>query len=616
MTEKVNRTSLNPNDARMKQLRELFPEAFTEGKLDISKLRAAVGDEVEDRPERYSFTWAGKQDAIRIIQTPSRATLVPVREESVNFDTTQNVFIEGDNLEVLKLLIRSYYGRVKMIYIDPPYNTGNDFVYPDDYADPLNAYLKMTGQVNGNGDHTTSNTDRNGRYHSAWLSMMYPRLFLARQLLRQDGIIFVSIDDHEIHNLRNLMTEIFGDECFIAEFVWKSRQNVDSRSINGVSNDHEYILAFGRSTEARVRGQEINKRKYANPDSDPRGPWMSSPLDGIATKEQRPNLHYVFADPATGISYSPSPENGWRFQRSTMEAMITEKRVLFSKNPNSKPRIKRYLEDLNSDYTGFSSVIPDDIFTSEGTRELRDLMGLETVKFPKPVTLIKLLAEQATEAGDIVLDFFGGSGTTAQATWELGRENGGARHFIMVQLPEKLDDKAVREKGYQTIADVAKERLRRVSHTMRNHDAGTLFPSPASNEDLGFRVYKLAKSNYWQWKTPDDQESLMKQLEFYVETELDAEWKPEPLMYEIALKEGFSLNLHVQQVEGVIGCTVYEITSPNVDKRLFVTLDEKVPTDLTSQLKLTLDDVLVCHDKALDDETSANFVLRTQVKSL
>lgn len=296
--ERVPLTSGDVPESQMTRLRSLFPEVIVEGKIDFDRLRATLGHSAESGPGRFSFTWAGKDDALALLQTPSQGTLVPCPDGSVNFGTTSNVFIEGDNLEVLKLLFKPYFGRVKLIYIDPPYNTGQDFVYPDNYADPLKTYLQLTGQADGDGNLLTSNPETNGRYHSAWLSMMYPRLFLARQLLtEEDGVICVSIDDHEVHHLRLVMNEVFGEENFVAQMVWKSRQHPDARATTGISTDHEYILVYSRNDEFRFRGSERDESKFSNPDNDSRGVWMSRSILGLATAEQRPNLHYDITDP-------------------------------------------------------------------------------------------------------------------------------------------------------------------------------------------------------------------------------------------------------------------------------------------------------------------------------
>ncbi|MBM3216571.1 site-specific DNA-methyltransferase, partial [Candidatus Poribacteria bacterium] len=515
-TESPNKVAAETPDLnaeRLAELRRLFPEAFTEGKLDVEKLRAALGEGVESRAERYSFTWAGKRDAIRLLQMPSRATLVPCREESVAFDTTNHVFIEGDNLEVLKLLYKSYAGRVKMIYIDPPYNTGNDFVYRDHYADPLDAYLRLTGQKDENGNHTSSKTETNGRYHSAWLSMMFPRLFVARQLLAEDGILFVSIDDIEQPRLRMLLDEVFGEEQFIAAFIWKSRHNVDSRDKTGVSSDHEYVVCYGQ----RVQGKEKDLGKYTNPDNDPRGPWMSDNMLGLATKDKRPNLHYDLINPETNINYG-CPEKGWRFDKRTMARKIEEKRIIWPASPDGRPRHKKFLNELESRFTGFSSLL-DVPTTSAGTQALRAIFGTEVFEFPKPVELVKALVKQGNGEDAIYLDFFAGVCPLAQAILEQNRNDGVSRRFIVVQLPEPTPkDSVARNMGFQTVADIGKERIRRVIAKVQQERDESL-PLNGNAEDLGFRVFKLAESNFRQWKAVEehDFETWMRQMELFVD---------------------------------------------------------------------------------------------------
>jgi adenine-specific DNA-methyltransferase len=413
-------------EAQVGALKILFPEAFVEGKIDFDKLRLAIGAFGESGPGRFNFSWAGKLDAISLLQTPSRATLVPCSEESVTFDGTTNVFIEGDNLEVLKILLKPYFGRVKLIYIDPPYNTGQDFVYPDNYADPLKTYLQLTAQVDAEGNLLTSNPETSGRYHSTWLSMMYPRLFLARQLLRDDGVIFVSIDDHEVHHLRLVMNEIFGEESFLACFVWQRRQVSDNRNLNNVSTDHEYVLAYAQGSGA-LMGTAKDLTKYSNPDDDPRGPWMSDNLTGLANREQRPNLHYDLVNPETGASYPPSTSRGWAYDPGSMARLIAEGRILWPAKEDGRPRLKRFLNEIRSQFTGFSS-IQDFGYTTDGTHTIEELFGEKLISFPKPVELPKKLCEQGTssDGDDIVLDFFAGSCTTAQAVLELNRGNRGA----------------------------------------------------------------------------------------------------------------------------------------------------------------------------------------------
>lgn len=334
-------------------LKELFPDAITEGKVDFDKLREAIGDEVEGGSERYSFTWAGKKDAFRILQMPSRATLVPVPEESVDFDTTSNIFIEGDNLEVMKLLYRSYFGRVKMIYIDPPYNTGSDFIYNDSFADPLDTYLRLTGQKSSDGDLLTTNPETSGRYHSAWLSMMYPRLFLARQLLRDDGVIWISIDDIEVSNLRLICNEVFGDENFVAHFIWEKRTTRENRRV--FSFNHDFILCYAKNKDSFQASrnllplsEEVLKR-YANPDDDPRGDWQDVSLN-VQAGHATPDQFYTITTPG-GREITAPPGRAWAFVKEKMNDLIADNKVWFGPSNNNVPREKLFRSEAKEGLT-------------------------------------------------------------------------------------------------------------------------------------------------------------------------------------------------------------------------------------------------------------------------
>jgi len=462
--------SLDIKQARMQKLKEQFPDLFVEDQLDWEKLKAAFGDDINFANERYVLNWAGKSDAFRVLQQPTTATLKPSPEESVNFETTENLFIEGENLEVLKVLQKAYYGKVKVVCIDPPYNTGSDsFIYPDRFSEKKEDYLKRIGDKDEEGflmkeGLFRKNSKDSGHYHSNWLSMMYPRLFLAKNLLRDDGVIFVHIDDNEVHNLRMVMNEIFGEENFIASFIWKRRQNVDSRSKNGASVDHEYLLCYRKTDKGLIRGAEKDLTKYSNPDNNPRGDWMSADMTGLATPDQRPNLHYDIEDPKTGIVYK-CPSTGWRYEPKRMKELIQNNEVIFPPKPDGRPRRKKFLNDLKSDFTGFSTIL-ETVFNTQGTRELRALFEeKEYFDFPKPKELLQQVLEQGSSINqhDIILDFFGGSATTAQAVMELNKEDGGNRKFILVQMPEQCDENSEAYKaGYKTIADIAKERIRRV----------------------------------------------------------------------------------------------------------------------------------------------------------
>jgi len=601
------------------RLRELFPEVFSEGRVDFEKLRATLGDLVDDGPERYRFTWAGKRDAIRLLQTPTRATLIPCREESVNFDETQHIFIEGDNLEVLKLLYKPYFGRVKMIYIDPPYNTGNDFIYPDNYADPLATYLQLTGQQDAEGNLLTSNPETSGRYHSAWLSMMYPRLFLARQLLREDGVIFVSVDDHEVHNLRLLMNEVFGEENFIAQLVWKSRQFTDTRAITNVSTDHEYMLVYAKRSDFSLRGVERDESKFSNPDNDPRGPWMSRSILGLATMEQRPNLHYDIVDPQTGISYSPPANTGWRYSNERMQSLINDGRILFPSSPSGRPREKKFRADLIDDYISFPSII-DDVFTADGTAEIRELFGFQVFDFPKPSELMRRLVEQVTAQDDLVVDFFAGSSSIAYAVFLQNRQDGERRRFICIQLPEPVaKDSEIVRRGFSTVADIGKERIRRVIAQMQEGEGGQLPLDLRPDEDLGFKVFKLAPSNLRPWRGVEEDvpDAYAHQMELFRDPLVDG-WTVENVIYEVALKEGYGLNCQISPLplgEGP-GVRAYRVTDPDRDQSFTICLDPHIDLADLSGLNLSTDDIFVCRDVALDDQAAANLALQCRLKTI
>jgi len=605
---------------QIERLREIFPEAFSEGSVDWERLRATLGEIVDERQERYSFIWAGKQDAIRSLQVPSRAALVPCPEESVNWDTTQHLFIEGENLEVLKLLYKAYFGRVKMIYIDPPYNTGNDFVYPDNYADPLDTYLRLTGQKDSEGNLLTSNPQTSGRYHSAWLSMMYPRLFLARQLLREDGVIFVSIDDNEVHNLRMLMNEVFGEESFICTFIWKRRQQVDSRAKTGVSVDHEYMAVYGRG-EARLRGREKDPSRYSNPDDDPRGPWSSDNLVGLATREQRPNLHYDLVNPETGQAY-PCSEAGWRYGRETMARLIADSRIIWPPEPTGRPRLKRYQNELVDEFTGLSTVL-NTVYNTQGTRELKELFdGKEVMDFPKPVEYVKIPVGQgmASDGHEIVLDFFAGSCPLAHAVLELNRADGGNRRYVAVQLPEPTPEGSpARELGLASIADIGKERIRRVIKKLQEANGGQQsLEQRELPEDLGFRVFKLAESSFRQWAPPSESapEPLATQMGMFEDPLVD-NWTPEPVIHEVALKEaGFGLNCRIERVPEMAGNTVWRVSDPDKEQTFRICLDQELDLGALRALNLTRDDLFICRDVALDDEAAANLALQCRLKTI
>lgn len=561
------------------QLAELFPEVVADGKINFDTLKTILDIDVENGRERFGLTWPGKREAIRAAQTPTTATLMPDKENSVNWDTTQNVFIEGDNLEVLKVLQKHYYGQIKMIYIDPPYNTGNDFVYADDYADSIGNYLELTGQADEGGKLST-NSESAGRFHSNWLNMMYPRLKLARNLLTEDGLIFISIDESEVDRLTLIANEIFGEHNVLGKFVWRRRQTPDSRNSSRFSLDHDYVLVIGRTLHASLTGQDIDQDKYSNSDNDPRGPWMSVDLSGLASASQRPNLHYDLVDPKTGIHYPPNPNRGWSKSRGTMQTLLDEGRILFPKSPDGRPREKKFLRDLRNSKTGFSSLLEKKLSNTntEGAREVRDLLDGKIFDFPKPLQLLKTLTAQGSHSDSLVLDFFAGSGTTAHAVMHLNAEDGGNRRCISVQLPEPTDEKSEACKaGYETISEITRERIRRAGKKILEEEASKP-DGRADSLDVGFRAYKLVDTNFTKWKANSglSEDELVGLFSDLADSANDHA-RPEALLTEVLLKLGFSLTEKIETVE-VAGLSVFSVADGLVmaylDEHTQPTLDQ------------------------------------------
>ena len=491
----------NKADENFKKLAAMFPNAVTETidengevvrAIDKDVLMQEINTKVVDgNEERYQFTWPDKKKSVLLANAPINKTLRPCREESVDFDNTENLYIEGDNLEVLKLLQETYLGKIKMIYIDPPYNTGNDFVYNDEFGMRNDEWKETSGNYDEDGNQIVGklekNTEANGRFHTDWLNMIYPRLKLAKDLLSEDGVIFISIDDNEQANLKRLCDEVFGEQCFIGTFLWKKRQQVDSRTTNGASRDQDYLFCYSKEEEGRIRGKYSDKSKYSNPDNDPRGDWMSDNMVGLATESQRPNLHYDLTNPQTGITYK-CPPTGWRYERSRMEQLMQNGEVLFPKNENGRPRRKKFLKDVQSEFTGFSTFF-DTVYSSQGTRELIELFdGKDYFDFPKPVDYVRQIIEQGiapTCAKEVIcIDFFGGSSTTAQAVMELNTM-GNEIHFILVQIPELYSENSEAAKaGYKTIDQVGMERIKRAAKKIKAEN-------PLFAGDLGFKHYTL-----------------------------------------------------------------------------------------------------------------------------
>lgn len=596
--ESVNRSSADVFSEKLEVLKALYPEVFSEGTLDLARLARAVGGSLENDQERYSFSWVGKRQAIRLLQTTSLATLVPNGSDSVHFHETGNLFIEGDNLEILKLLYRPCFGRVKMIYIDPPYNTGQDFVYPDNYADPLDTYLRLTGQKDSQGNLLTSNPETSGRFHSNWLSMMYPRLFIARQLLRDDGIVFVSIDDTEHANLRLLMNEVFGEENFVASICWRRRQSQANLS-KDISPIHDHILCYKRTPQARLRrvAAAADASAFKNPDGDPRGAYTTMPCSN------KGGARYEIITP-TGHCYVDE----WRFKPETYQRLVAENRIVFPDGGNGKPRYKLFRSEKEAAGAIANTWWDDASSNQEGTREFKAMFGDE-VEFdnPKPVGLIRKMLQMATEPNEkaLVLDFFAGSCTTALAVMEQNRADGGDRRFIMIQLPEPTQNPR-----YPTIAEIGKERIRRfVSEAEMAHDR-------AAPPDLGFRAFRLTRTHFRQWEglAEPSAAALCEQLQLMVDP-LVTGWEPEGVLWEIALKEGFSLSSRVERIPPAAG-QAWHMIDLDRGQEMVVCLDGEIPAELLERLPLAEDRLFVCRDAALTDEQAANLGLRYRLKTI
>lgn len=618
--EHVAATSGDVLEAQIARLREVFPEVVVEGKIDWEKLRITLGAAAESGPGRFLFSWAGRDDAVSLLQNPSHATLIPSPEESVNFESTSNAFIEGDNLEVLKLLFKSYFGRVKLIYIDPPYNTGQDFVYPDNYADPLKTYLEITGQSDAEGNLLTSNPETSGRYHSAWLSMMYPRLFLARQLLSEDGLIFVSIDDHEVHHLRLIMNEIFGEENRIESFIWKKSYGGGAKEKYAVTQ-HEYVLLYAKDLASVDElwlppdpAAEARYYKYEDEKIATRGPYRVKPLEATKSMDRRPNLVYPIPSPEGGEIW---PKRQWWWGRErAMLALQNNELVFVGKGTEASVSYKQYLRDEHGEARGAKpfSVI-DGIYTQQGTADLVEIFGEAVIQFPKPVALLKKLINMAcsSEDGHIVLDFFAGSATTAQAVLELNREDGGNRKFVMVQLPEPTGNTK-----YPAITNIGEERIRHViSKLAQDGQKGLELGNQQQSADLGFKVFKLAAPNIQQWPSEEesDPEAYAQKILAFNDP-LVPGWKPENVIWEVALREGFSLNTRFVSKELPNGNKVYEVTDPDSGQQFWVCLDEQIRADLIKQCELTLARLFICRDVALDDSAAANLALQCRLKTI
>lgn len=539
------------------KLKALFPELLTEGPqgaaINVDVLKSLVGDAtVTDADEKYGLNWHGKRAARQLALTPSTGTLRPCPEESVDWDTTQNLMIEGDNLEVLKLLQKSYAGKVKLIYIDPPYNTGKDFVYPDNFQDNIQNYLELTGQIEG-GKKITSNTDASGRFHTDWLNMIYPRLKLAHSLLQQDGVIFVSIADHEIHNLRAVMNEIFGEENFVAAIIWQ-KVYAPKNTARHFSEDHDYVVVFAKNAESwtpkplpRTAEQDAH---YTNPDNDPRGVWRT---DGMSARNFYSKGTYPITAPSGRHIDGPPSGRYWVYSEEKFRQLDADGRIWWGLDGSNQPGVKRFLSEVGEGRVPQTLWKYDEVgHTQEGKKELLALITFPNSDLvfdtPKPTRLIRRILQVGSSPSDpdIVLDFFAGTGTTMDAVFAQNAEDQGKRRCILVQLPEPLE--GAEAAGWSTIADITRARIR--SAGLRHKKADPMFAG-----DVGFRTFKLDTSNITAWAPQRENlaQSLFDQLDH-----VDADRSDDDVLYELLLKLGLDLCVPVEQ-KAIAGKTVSSV---------------------------------------------------------
>ena len=576
----LNGESLDLLQENIHNLTSLFPEVECEGKIDFDKLKQILGDYVDDNKERYNFLWNGKGQALRLSQTPSLGTLRPCTEESKDFDTTQNMYIEGDNLEVLKLLQKSYHSKVKMIYIDPPYNTGKDFVYPDNFHDSLENYKKITGQVDEDGNKTSTNSESNGRYHTDWLNMMYPRLRLARNLLTDEGVIFISIDDNEQCNLKKVCDEVFGEDNFVGQVIWE-RAFAPKNDAKYFSASHDYILVYAKAITSfeigRLPRTEEADARYKNMDNDARGLWTS---DNLTVKSYSEKYDYPITVPS-GREVHPAHGSCWRVSKEKLKELINDNRIWFGENGDNVPRLKRFLSEVQEGMTPITLWKFADVgHNQEGRQEVKKLFDDKGYfDGPKPTRLLTRILQIANaKNNDIILDFFSGSATTAHAVMQLNAEDNGNRKFICVQLPEPTDDKSEAFKaGYKNICEIGKERIRRAGEKIKTElEQGNsqikLGEEEKALPDIGFKVFKLDTSNLKKWQPDYDniEQTLFDHIGNYVEgrTELD-------VVYEIMLKMGLDLTYAVEETK-ISGKNVYSIGFG----ALMICLDDEITADI------------------------------------
>ena len=625
--------STKETDERLEALKQLYPEIFSDGKINLDAFKDVTGTsdlpEGQDRtPGYYGLYWPGKRAAKQLARKEAEGTLEPVPGDGVNEDTTHNIYIEGDNLEVLRILKQSYKGRVKMIYIDPPYNTGNDFIYPDDFKMPVEEYYKLTGQIDESGKKLVTNQKSNGAFHTNWLNMMYPRLQLAKELLTEDGVIFISIDDNEQANLKLLCDDVFGEENFVANLVWE-RAFSPKNDARFISNSHDYVLMYAKNIENFIIGrlprtEEANAR-YSNPDNDPRGVWMSS---DISVKTYNAENDYPITTPS-GRVVEPPAGRCWSLSAKAFAERLQDNRIWFGPDGNGTPRIKRFLTELK-----FEGMAPTSILfykevghSQEGAQEVSKILDGGFFSGPKPIRLMRRLMTLANlEKDSIIVDFFSGSASTAHAVMELNKDDNSNRKFVMVQLPHKCEENSEAAKaGYSNICEIGKERIRRAgAKILEEAKSNKDMFSEDYQLDIGFKVYRLQNSNFVKY-TPvegQDEDSQNKLFEEFEKNQIPLVqgWKAENVLTEIILKQGFALDCTKENVDSFKKNTIWKITdsADTVSKKikLYVCLDNSIEEETIKNLTLNDDEKFICLDAAIDDSAYARLADKGRIETI
>ncbi len=601
--EKLDLASPDLVNENIEKIAALFPNCITEsadGKtIDFDLLKQELSYSiVEGNKERYRLEWPGKREAIVTANLPTTKTLRPVREDSVDFDNTENLYIEGDNLEVLKLLQESYLGKIKMIYIDPPYNTGSDFVYKDNFTEDSKGHQEESGQRDEYGRRLVANPETSGRFHSDWLSMIYPRLKLARNLLTNDGVIFISIDDNEYDNLKKVCDEIYGSSNFIASLIWKRRAS-SAMADNNVSTDHEYVLAYQKGNLTGFVGELKEFDNYSNPDNDPRGEWVAGDLTVGMTETMRPNQAYDLVDPDTGNKYPHNPNRVWAYIPDSMDKLIEEGRVLFPDDSSKRPMKKRFRNELKNTHNPFSSLMMKKVgLNTEATKEIQATLGGNLFDYSKPLSLIKTLLSQVDfQDGDVFLDFFAGSSASAHALMELNAADNIKRHFIQVQLPEKTEKSSQAKKaGYENICEIGKKRILQAAKKIKAEKDVEI--------DYGFRVYRLDESNM-QDVYYKPQEYSQDNLELFADN-IKSGRTSDDLLAQVMIDWGLPLSLKIEREE-LSGKEVFKVAGNS----LYACFDEGVDEEFAKAIAEDAPLRIVFKDSGFKDDTA-----KTNVKQL